>query len=379
MTTFHVPLKRVVDDSYDVEIGADLFDTLVEDLRRGLAGPVGRYALITDANVEPLYGAELFRRLREHQLPVSLFSFPAGEKFKTRAVKAELEDRMLAEGFGRDSCVIALGGGVVTDLAGFVAATFARGVPFVNYATTLLAAADASVGGKTAVDTPVATNLVGAFHQPAKVYVDVDTWRTLPLREVRCGLAETIKHACLADREFFEFLERKIPEILPRGEERFVMDRAVWEHVAQRNCRIKYDVVKADERERNLRQVLNLGHTAGRALETLTDYRLLHGEAVAVGLVVQARLSAALGYLPAADAERVERLLRRAGLPTRIPARIDPETLVRKMRTDKKVRAGRIRFVLQRTIGAVQRFADGACSRPVDEQAILPVVRALTG
>ncbi len=198
-----VELKKVIDDSYDIEIGSGLLDRLVSDIKAGLLGSIKKFAIITDTNVMPLYGAPLATLLQEAGYEAHLFVFPAGEKSKTRETKAALEDAMLSAGLRRDCAVLAVGGGVVSDLAGFVAGTYGRGVPFVTFATTLLSAADASVGGKTAVDTPLATNLIGLFNQPKKVYIDLEAWKTLPKRELICGMAETIKHACLADGEFF--------------------------------------------------------------------------------------------------------------------------------------------------------------------------------
>ena len=195
MSTFNVELKKVVDDSYEIEIGFDLEDKLVKDLKSGLVGNIKKFALVTDSNVKELYGEKIYEKIKEAGYNADLFVFEAGEKSKTRKTKEEIEDAMLEKGYRRDCCIIAIGGGVVTDLSGFVAGTFGRGVPFINYATTLLSAADASVGGKTAVDTPLATNLIGLFNQPKKVYLDIKAWSTLPKREICSGLAETIKHA----------------------------------------------------------------------------------------------------------------------------------------------------------------------------------------
>lgn len=214
----------------------------------------------------------------------NIISFPAGEKSKTRATKEYVEDTMLELGYRRDCCIIAVGGGVVTDLAGFVAGTFGRGVPFINYVTTLLAAADASVGGKTAVDTPLATNLIGIFNQPEKVYLDIATWKTLPKEQISSGLAETIKHACIADREFFHYISDNMDAI-------FAVDETVCEHIAEMNCKIKCEVVMQDEWESGMREILNLGHTVGRAIETVSGYRLLHGQALAIGLMAEVKMA----------------------------------------------------------------------------------------
>jgi 3-dehydroquinate synthase len=376
--SFQVVLKKVVDHSYDIEIGERLSHSLIRDLQQGLVPDVSKFAIITDSSVEPLYGQPLLAQLRQNGFEADLFSFPAGEKSKTRETKALLEDQLLSRSYGRDCCIIAVGGGAVTDLAGFLAGTFGRGVPSLNYATTLLAAADASVGGKTGVNTPVATNLIGVFHQPRKVYIDLAAWRTLPVREFRSGLAETIKHACLADAEFFEYLEDNIGKIVtPDGE--LVLDPETCEQIALHNCRIKYEVVEQDEHESNLRQILNLGHTAGRALEAVSGYELLHGEAVAVGLVIQAKLGVKLGYMTGEQAERVAALLRKAGLPTEIPDSVTSRMLMDKMYTDKKVRSGRIRFVFQDGIGAMKAFEGGSYSTPVEEETIMALLEEIRG
>lgn len=214
MSTFQVELKKVVDDSYEIEIGFELERKLLEDIKQGLVGNIRKFAVITDSIVKDLYANQILSLLQNAGYTAELFVLEAGEKNKTRKTKEQIEDGMLEKGFRRDCCIIAVGGGVVTDLAGFVAGTFGRGVPFINYATTLLAAADASVGGKTAVDTPLATNLIGLFNQPEKVYIDIATWKTLPKRQLSSGLAETIKHACMASRDFFDYIEQHMEEIL---------------------------------------------------------------------------------------------------------------------------------------------------------------------
>lgn len=370
MSLFHVDLKRVVDDSYEIEIGYELMNRLVDDLDTGLFGGVKRLAVITDSNVQELYAKPIAAKLMQAGFKVDIFVFPAGEKSKTRKTKALIEDAMLEKGFRRDCAIVAVGGGVVSDLAGFLAGTYARGVPFVNYATTLLAAADASVGGKTAVDTPVATNLIGMFNQPRKVYIDIAAWKTLPGRQMRSGMAETIKHACLASPEMFSFIEEHLDDI-------FDFQRFACEYIAENNCKIKYQVVMKDERESGLREILNLGHTVGRAIETVSDYRLLHGEALAVGMAAQALLSAGLGYMSEEQAKRVIALYNRAGLATEIPDYIDREMLLKKLYTDKKVRDGKIRFVLQRGIGSVMEFAPGVYARPIEEELAREIIMEL--
>lgn len=367
---FNVELKKVVDDSYDIEIGHDLSDTLVYDLQNGLVGNVRKFAVVTDSIVVDLYGRSIYEKILSSGFAADLFVIPEGEKSKTRQMKEFVEDSMLEKGYRRDCCIIAVGGGVVTDLAGFVAGTFGRGVPFINYATTLLSAADASVGGKTAVDTPLATNLIGLFNQPKKVYIDIDTWKTLPKRQLSSGLSETIKHACLGDGEMFIYLEKNIEKILEG-------DVSACEYIAQRNCEVKYKVVMKDERESGLREVLNLGHTVGRAIETVSDYELLHGEALAIGMVAQVKLGERLGFINSINAQRVIDLYKRAVLPVEIPSNISKSDLVKKLYTDKKVRNGKLRFVFQKEIGDVMCFGENVYSLEIEENQIAEVIDKL--
>ncbi|MDO5155775.1 MAG: 3-dehydroquinate synthase [Eubacteriales bacterium] len=367
MSTFQVELKKVVDDSYEIEIGYELQKKLIADIQNGLVGKIKKFAVVTDSTVKGLYADAIVDLLKEAGYQADLFVFPAGEKSKTRKTKEDVEDAMLAKGYRRDCCILAVGGGVVTDLAGFVAGTFGRGVPFINYATTLLAAADASVGGKTAVDTPLATNLIGLFNQPEKVYIDIATWKTLPERQVISGLAETIKHACLARKDFFEYLTENMDAVLN-------LEREACEHIAEVNCAVKYEVVMKDERESGLREVLNLGHTVGRAIETVSDYQLLHGEAVSIGIVAEVLLAYKLGYVKEQERDAVIALLKQAKLPTEIPEYIDREMLVQKLYTDKKVRDGKLRFVVQKGIGDVVEFSEGVFATPIEEAVAREII-----
>lgn len=367
MSIFNVELKKVVDDSYEIEIGFGLVDKLLSDIQNGLVGNITKFAVITDSIVKDLYADRILNQLRNAGYTADMFVFEAGEVNKTRKTKELIEDAMLEKGYRRDCCIIAIGGGVVTDLAGFVAGTFGRGVPFINYATTLLAAADASVGGKTAVDTPLATNLIGLFYQPEKVYLDIATWRTLPKRQVSSGLAETIKHACIASNAFFEYLKEHMSDILN-------IDQAACEHIANENCKIKYKVVMKDERESGLREILNLGHTVGRAIETIRDYKLLHGEALSIGIVAEVKLANRLGFMTDMQKEDVIALLRNANLPTEIPDYIDREALVKKLYTDKKVKNGQLRFVLQKGIGDVVEFGEGIYATTIEESTAREII-----
>ena len=370
MSVFNVELKKVVDDSYEIEVGHELEQKLIDDIKAGLVGNIKKFAVVTDSNVKPLYADKIFGMLRDNGYKCDLIVFPAGETSKTRETKEFIEDTMLEKGYRRDCCIIAVGGGVVTDIAGFVAGTYGRGVPFINYATTLLAAADASVGGKTAVDTPLATNLIGLFNQPEKVYIDISTWRTLPQRQLSSGLAETIKHGCIADRKFFDYISENMDKI-------FAVDDEVCEHIAHENCKVKYQVVMKDERESGLREILNLGHTVGRAIETVSGYKLLHGEAVSIGLVAEVKLAEKLGYCTAEDVKLVAEILEKAKLPVAIPDYIDREALVKKLYTDKKVRDGKLRFVLQKGIGDIMEFEGGQYALPVSEDTAREIIMSI--
>jgi 3-dehydroquinate synthase len=280
---------------------------------------------------------------------VETLTIPAGEANKTRESWARLTDQLLAHGFGRDSTVIALGGGVVGDLAGFVAATFMRGVPFVQIPTTLLAMIDASIGGKTGVDTPAGKNLVGAFHPPKAVFSDPQVLATLSLNEIRSGFAEAIKHGVIADAPYLDAVAGRAPEMLATGgrESDSMLSLIVP------SIEIKADIVSRDEREEGLRKVLNFGHTIGHAVELISGYSLLHGEAVAIGMALESELAEKIGVAQTGTAATVKRVVQSVGLPAAIPAGIDGNAVIEAMRSDKKGRSGSIRFALPLRIGAM--------------------------
>jgi len=306
-------------------------------------------ALVTDSSVADLYLDAALESLRAAGLEATSAVVPPGEGSKTLTQAGELYDRMLRAGLDRGSVVVALGGGVVTDLAGFVAATYMRGIAWVAVSTTLLGQVDASVGGKTAVDHPECKNLIGAFHQPSAVLCDIDTLKTLPDEELRTGLAEAVKHAMIRDPDLFKDLERCADAILAR-------DPEVLEPIVARNIHIKADVVAADEREADLRRILNYGHTIGHALESLLG--LTHGRAVALGMMAEARLAERRGLVGRAVVERQKALLARFGLPVALADTADAERCLAIMRHDKKAEAGRLRFVLPEAIGRVRVVED---------------------
>jgi 3-dehydroquinate synthase len=318
----------------------------IGELVRKLA-PAHRYALITDSNVAPLYADRVRSRFPADTIDV--FVVPAGEGQKTRETWARVTDQMLSRGYGRDSAVVALGGGVVGDLAGFIASTFMRGLPVVQVPTTLLAMIDASIGGKTGVDTPAGKNLVGTFHQPAGVIVEPQVLGTLPLRELRAGFAEAIKHGVIADEPYFLEVVSGAPQLLSASGS--TSDRMI--SLIVRSIEIKADVVSRDEREDGLRKILNFGHTIGHAIEVVTGFSLLHGEAISIGMAVEGRLAELTGIAETGTATRITDALTVAGLPTNLPTGCDPQAVVEATRSDKKVRSGKTMFSLPLRIGAM--------------------------
>jgi 3-dehydroquinate synthase len=315
--------------------------------------------IVSNTVVAPLYLGILEASLAPRRLIATVL--PDGEAHKTLANVGRILDVLVANRLGRDCAVVALGGGVVGDMAGFAAASYQRGVAFVQVPTTLLAQVDSSVGGKTGVNHPGGKNLIGAFHQPVAVVADTRTLATLPQRELRAGLAEVIKYGLICDVGFFDWLEAHLDELLAG-------DASALARVIRRSCEIKAAIVGRDEREAADRAVLNLGHTFGHAVESATGYtEWLHGEAIGAGLVMAASMSRESGYLSEQELERVTRLIARAGLPTHVPS-VTPEVALQHMRIDKKVQAGRIRLVLMRGIGSA--FVTGEYSEPALHRAL---------
>jgi 3-dehydroquinate synthase len=343
---------------YDVLIGPRGLDELPRLLKDLV--PASRYALISDRNVASLYGAHVAGLMADAGLVVDRFDFPAGEANKNREVWSDLSDRMLDARYGRDSAVLALGGGVTGDLAGFVAATYMRGLPLVQLPTTVLAMIDSSVGGKTGVDTPGGKNLIGAFLQPRLVLADTDTLRTLPEAEIRAGLAEAIKHGAIADRDYFEWIAGSVELLLG-------LDPAALVRLIGRSVEIKAGVVGADEREHGLRKTLNFGHTIGHAIEAQSRFSLLHGEAIAIGMVVEAEIGEALGVTASGTAERIRQTLTAFGLPVAVPADFATTATLDLTRADKKARAGRVEYALLEDIG-VTSPGTGAYGIAVDDE-----------
>ena len=324
-----------------------------------------RAAIVTNEVVGPLYLERVGRAVAKAGASATHIVVQDGEQAKDWRTLERLFDSLLAARCGRDTLIVALGGGVVGDLAGFAAAVYQRGVPFIQVPTTLLAQVDSSVGGKTAINHPRGKNMVGAFHQPLAVISDTSTLDSLPLRELRAGLAEVIKHALILDRPFADWLDANLDALLAR-------EPRALAHAVRTSCELKARVVVADERETGLRAILNFGHTFGHAFEAGLGYgQWLHGEAVAAGMVMAAELSVRAGLLPRAEAPRVRSLLERAGLPVAGPA-LPPERVLELMQVDKKATAGRLRFILLGAIGAAEIKAD------VDEKMVLDTIAACT-
>lgn len=313
-----------------------------------------RVAVISNETVFPLHGSKLAEDLRLAGVQLTEILLSDGEQHKTLGSLERIYDALLRNAFDRKSVVLALGGGVVGDLAGFAAATYQRGVPFIQVPTTLLAQVDSSVGGKTAVNHPLGKNMIGAFHQPRVVLADTSTLATLPDRELRAGLAEVIKYGLIRDPAFFMWLEANMPALLAR-------DEAALTHAIYESCRNKAEVVEADEHEQGERALLNLGHTFGHAIEGALGFGVwLHGEAVGAGMVLAARLSCRLGLLSAAELARTERIIDAAGLPVEMPD-ITASQMLAFMEHDKKNEDGAIRLILMRAIG--KAYVDGSVSR----------------
>ncbi len=344
-TTVRVPLG---DRAYDIHIGVDDLAPL-----RAALDPVGRGAvgLVTDSNVAPLYAARVQAEIAAAGRRCVTHVMPAGEAGKQLERIGEICGAFLAGGLDRAGVVVALGGGVVGDMAGFAAAVFMRGVPFIQMPTTIVAQVDSSVGGKTGVNHPLGKNTIGAFHQPAAVVIDMGMLRTLPPRELRAGMAEVIKHGVIADAALFEYLEGASAEVL-RG------DLDALRTPVLRSCEIKAAVVAEDEHEHGRRADLNYGHTFGHAIETASHYeRFLHGEAVALGMCAAGALARNLGLVDEAFAARQEACIAAYGLPVRWPEMPVDETLAA-MKSDKKARAGTLKFVLATRMGAVVHRTD---------------------
>jgi len=346
---------------YDIRIGMGLLGN--PESYQGLGG--GHAVVVTNDTVGPLYAQPLVDALSVHFKEVGQVSLPDGEAYKTWQSLDHILTTLLASACDRKTVLFALGGGVVGDLTGFAAACYMRGIDFVQVPTTLLAQVDSSVGGKTAINHPLGKNMVGAFHQPLRVVADLSVLDTLAPAELAAGLAEVIKYGPIADATFLDWIEAHLPDLLAR-------EPQAMAYAVQRSCEIKAQIVAADERESGLREILNFGHTFGHAIEAGVGYGgWLHGQAVGCGMVMAADLSVRLGLLPEADAQRLQQLIARTGLPVQGPG-LGAEPLLALMRVDKKAQDGAVRFVLLDRLGH-------AVVRPVGDQDVLATLAAHGG
>lgn len=354
---------ELADRSYPIAIRGSLFDNPLSYAQLPKAGAA---LIVTNTTVGPLYAQQLQKALAPQYKQVHKVVLPDGEAFKTWESLNLIFDALLSHGCDRKTTLFALGGGVVGDMTGFAAASYMRGVPFVQVPTTLLAQVDSSVGGKTAINHPLGKNMIGAFYQPLKVVCDLDTLKTLPQRELSAGLAEVIKYGPIADMDFLAWIESNLDAILAR-------EPVALAHIVKRSCEIKAWVVGQDEREAGLRAILNFGHTFGHAIEAGLGFGVwLHGEAVACGMVMAAQLSARLGLVDAFFVHRLSALIAKAGLPVRAPRLSDADNAGRYLElmcVDKKSEAGEIKFVLIDKPGS-------ACVRGAPDEVVRQVIDA---
>lgn len=346
-TLMHTLQVDLGERSYPIYIGRNLFDS--DLLARHVDGR--QVVLVSNDTVAPLYAQRVLDALGDHDL-VTEVVLPDGEQHKTLQTLNTIFDRVLEAGHNRSTTLVAIGGGVVGDLTGFAAASYQRGVNFIQVPTTLLSQVDSSVGGKTGVNHHLGKNMIGAFYQPQAVLIDIDTLQTLPPREFAAGMAEVIKYGLICDAPFYDWLEAHLPQLQAREE-------AALAEAIERSCALKADVVAADEREGGLRAILNLGHTFGHAIETDQGYgEWLHGEAVAAGMVLALRLSVQRGAIEATEVERLRRMLSALGLPVDPPPSMDVERFRTLMARDKKVIDGRLRLILLAAIGRAEIVDD---------------------
>ena len=342
MEKLRLNLIKKVDDSYDIIIGKDIFQAIVDGLSKI---KISKIAVITDSNVKKLYGTSFLSLIKKKGIDAMMISFAAGEASKTRHTKEKIEDLLISGGFDRNSLIIALGGGVVGDMAGFVASTFMRGVSYIQIPTTLLAMVDSSIGGKTGLDTSLGKNLIGTFAQPKRVFMDISVLKTLPKEEMLNGIAEMIKHGIITDQKFFVFMEDYLEKIFSLDEDA-VTKSIKW------SCMIKKQIVENDEKESGVRKSLNLGHTIGHAIEKSMNYKLKHGEAVALGLLTETKISQELGMINSIQSEKIFNLIKKAGFNTKIDEKMI-SSIIDNTKYDKKNFGGRTKYVLPRKVGKV--------------------------
>jgi 3-dehydroquinate synthase len=352
---------ELAERSYDIIIGSNILDTLGENLKGLSLSP--RVAIVSNPTVFSLYGERVSESIRRSGYDLLIITIPDGEQYKNLETVTHIYDELLKHKLDRKSALFALGGGVVGDITGFAASTYMRGISCIQVPTTLLAQVDSSVGGKTGVDHALGKNMIGSFWQPGLVWIDVETLKTLPKREVLAGLAEVIKYGVIYDKGLFDFLETSRDMILN-------LDHNALVHIIKRSCRIKAEVVAKDERESGLRAILNYGHTIGHAIETVTGYtRFLHGEAVAIGMYREAVLSRLLGFITQEQVTKIKAVIDSYGLPSEMPPDLNMDRFLASTQLDKKTEAGQLKFILPEKIGAV-RIHKGITEKVIRESFV---------
>lgn len=331
-------------------------------IKKALDNISKKWGIIADDKTSTLVAEPLHYHLREWGIEVDLLTFPSGEGFKSRSTKEKLEDTLFERGFNKDSALLAVGGGVVTDMTGFVASTFCRGIPYVNIPTTLLAMVDASLGGKTGVNTSFGKNLIGSIYQPREVWIDINTLKTLPQKSFIEGMAECIKHGAIASESYFTFLETHKDSLLKR-------DEILLESLVEGSCKIKGNIIDQDEKESGVRKLLNFGHTIAHAIESVSKYRISHGDAVSLGMIFESRLFVEKGEMNNHDFERLYNLIKSYGLMTEFPDHFAYEDLIKVMVRDKKSSEGVPQFVGIQSIGHPLTF-DGKYSTTFDSRLL---------
>jgi 3-dehydroquinate synthase len=362
MNRIKVHLDKKMSSSYDIYIGEAIIDRMGLILNKHKWG--SRYIILTDSRVLPLHGERVQQILKGMGLKVDIIDFPAGEASKDSKTILRICDQLMAMGADRQSALVALGGGVVGDIIGFVASIYMRGIPYIQVPTTLLAQVDSSIGGKTGIDLSTGKNLIGTFYQPKGVFIDLAFLKTLEPQELKNGLAEVVKYGIIDDPELFSILETKAKDITNQNVD-------LLKEIVTRSCRIKKGVVEIDEQEKGLRRILNFGHTIGHAIETESGYTIPHGDAVSMGMVAAAILSERMQHLSTEDRKRIIALIRAIKLPDRIPANLSPEGIFAHMRGDKKKAGDTLNFVLLKKIG-LPFVTDG-----VPEQLIRETIKEL--
>ena len=364
MNRIKVHLDKKTSSSYEIYIGKDILD------RMGLLltkyNWAGRYVIITDSTVSTLHGARVQGVLREMDLKADMIDFPAGEASKDIQTSLRIVVQLMEMGADRTSALIALGGGVVGDITGFVASIYMRGIPYIQVPTTLLAQVDSSIGGKTGIDLSTGKNILGTFYQPKGVFIDLAFLKTLKSQELKNGLAEVVKYGIIDDPELFDILEAKAKDI-----RKCKLD--LLREIVIRSCRIKKGVVEIDEQERGVRRILNFGHTIGHAIETESGYTIPHGDAISMGMTASTIISERMRYLPPEDRERIIALIRAMGLPQRIPKKLSPDGIFARMKGDKKKAGDVLNFVLMKKIGIP--FVTSGVSEPLIRETIKELQR----